>query len=233
MIPPINGSKMNQRYSFVPLVKGIQPEDYRDVLAAALVLANETTKEENILKDPAKIKVIEQRWTRWEGKFFPGGQSTMWAMRFSLKTIPETQIIKCFYKLNPYLLVNHVASVDKFLQDFPSPIQVKGKKYLIKPAKNIALARIEGEDQFVFHVQQFSPGSIIPPSVPIAEICIVISAKGYVVDAYPRNWRLNTFQAAPSLIIEYIDEVFWNNIYQQQDPIQTLSSQLDKFQYPL
>ncbi len=221
------------RYSLVSLVTGLQPGAYRDVLVAALLLANETAKDENILKDPAKIKVIEHQWARWEGKLFPGGQSTMWAMRFEPKTTPAPQIIKCFLKRNPYLLINHVASADKFVKDFPGPIPVKEKEYLVKPAKNIALARVEGEDQFVFHVQQFSQGAIIPPSVPIGEICKVISAKGYVVDAYPRNWRVKNEKAKKSPIIEYIDALFWNNIYQQQDRIQTLSAQLDKFQYPL
>jgi hypothetical protein len=220
-------------YSLVTLVDGLRPETYRDVLVSALLLANQIQKDTNLLKDPAFIKQVETTWARWDGKLFPGGQSTMWAMRFRFEIPPISQIIKCFSKINPYLLVNHVVSAEKFVKDFSGPIHAKKIDFLVKPAKNIALARIKGEDQFLFHVQQFSDGHVIPPSVPIGEICKLISAKGYVVDAYPRNWRLNDDKTAKYPLIEYIDELFWNNIYQHQERIQSLTSQLDKFQYPL
>ncbi len=229
----LNRVKMNRRYALVPLVNGLQPEAYRDILSSALVLAHQIQKNMDILKDPAKVKAVEHIWECWEGKLFRGGQSTTWAMRFSQKTIPDPQIIKCFFKVNPYTLVNHVVSAERFVKDFSSPIQAKGNDYLVKPAKNLALSQIEGEEQYLFHVQQFSQGAIIPPSVPIGEICKVISTKGYVVDAFPRNWRLEKQKLSNTPIIEYIDEMFWNKIYQQQDRIKALSLQLDKFQYPL
>ncbi len=221
------------RVAFVPFEKDLRPEAYRDIFYAALSLAYKTTKDENYLKDPAKIRVIERDWAVWDGKLFPGGQSTAWAMRFSQKKNAQPQIIKCFFNLNPYLLVNHVASAEKFLLDFPTPIPVKEKEYLVKPAKNIALARIENEGRFIFHLQLFSKGSIIPPSLPIGEVCKVISMKGYVVDAYPRNWRLSDEKGAKCPVIEYIDQLYWNKIYQQQERIQALTEQLDKYQYAL
>ncbi len=220
-------------YSFVSLVDGLQPGAYRDVLLLALGLGRKPQNNANLLKDQAFIKQIETSWVRWDGKIFPGGQSTMWAMRFRPGFPPISQIIKCFSKINPYLLINHVASAEKFVKDFPGPIQVKGKVFLVKPATNIALARIKGEDQFLFHIQKFSEGYIIPPSVPIGEVCKAISAKGYVVDAYPRNWRLMDDKTEKYPLIEYIDELFWYNIYQHQERIQTLTAELEKFKYPL
>ncbi|OLS13167.1 MAG: hypothetical protein RBG13Loki_3203 [Promethearchaeota archaeon CR_4] len=224
---------MTARYSFVSLVKGVAPREYRDILAASLLLAKKTLHGPDSLKDGKMIEEIENVWGKWAGKFYPGGQSTLWAMRFVHAPLKDPQIIKCFHKFNPYMLMNHVASAEAFVEDFPTPIDVRGKKLLIRPAKNLALAQFEGEDQFTFHVQQFSPGNLIPPTLPIGDICKTLSVKGYTVDAFPRNWRLQENLKTGEITIEYIDLVFRDNICQQQEKLQSLVTQLKQFQFSL
>ncbi|MFX1538401.1 MAG: hypothetical protein ACFFDI_29775 [Promethearchaeota archaeon] len=219
---------MNCRFSIVPLLEEFPIHDYEELVVITINILSKSMKT-NFLNKPKEIQEIEKDLSRWRLKFYPGGQSAVFGLKFELPKVLFPLIIKAYTKLNPIQLAYHAVTSKLFLEEFCGGITTKGKNYFIVPVKNVLLSYCE-DLKAVFLVQNFSKGKVIDRSIPIAAITKIIATKGFIVDPYPNNWRLISTLNINEPKIEYIDTMFSNKLF-SSPAVKKLITELKNLQY--
>ncbi|MFX1254779.1 MAG: hypothetical protein ACFFCZ_24420 [Promethearchaeota archaeon] len=219
---------MNCKFSIVPLLEELPIHDYEELVVNTINILSKSIKT-NCLNKPKEIQEIEGDLARYKPKFYPGGQSAVFGLKFELPKGLFPLIIKAYTKLNPTQLAYHAVTSKLFLEEFCGGINAKGKKYLVVPVKNVLLSYCE-DLQAVFIIQNFSKGKIIDRTVPITAITKIVATKGFIVDPYPNNWRLISTLNINEPKIEYIDTMFSNKLF-NNPAVKELIAELKNLQY--
>jgi len=78
----------------------------------------------NILNNPKAIQEIEEDLDRWKAKFYPGGQSATFGLKFELPKALFPLIIKAYTRLNPTQLAYHAVTSKLFLEEFCKIVEI-------------------------------------------------------------------------------------------------------------
>lgn len=213
---------MARTFSIVPLEE-INPKDFIEVISLSIEMLSWSV-DTNFLKDQVKIKKAEEKLAKWKVKFFRGGQSAKFALKFELPQYSEPLIIKTYTKYKPIQLACHIITTSLFNKEFSSGIIAKNRKFFVKPAKNILLSQSEYLNAS-FLVQNFSLGQKIDLlKIPISSVAKKIAEKKYIIDPWMNNWRMISLKEATesqdeTVHLEYIDTLLSNNVYQSSEEL--------------
>lgn len=226
---------MVRTFSILPLEE-INPKDFIELISLSIEILSWSV-DTDFLKDSEKIKRTEEKLVEWKVKFYKGGQSAKFALKFELPDYPQPLIIKTYTKYKPIQLACHIITTSIFKKEFSEGIIAKNRKYFVRPADNILLSQSEYLGA-LFLVQNFSLGQKIDfVRVPISSVAKRIAEKKYIIDPWMNNWRMLSSKEVlgdleKPLHIEYIDTLLSNNVYQSSGSlISKIMSELSEFSY--
>jgi len=206
---------MSIKYSIVPLDKTIEKLIYKDILEKSVLIFKRNLEEINFFSNSRNIEEINLLVDENRGKYLPGGRTVLFTIKFYESSKQKPLILKVYNKLSPMQLINHILSVDLFNQEFSNGIKVKNDNFYIIPSKNL-LASYSPELGILILIQEFSQGSIPNSFIPLSSICKVIGKKGYVIDFFAKNWRIQLKDEKDSLKMNYIDILLSNKIFEER-----------------
>ncbi|MHA1991736.1 MAG: hypothetical protein ACW981_12800 [Candidatus Hodarchaeales archaeon] len=222
---------MNIQYSIVSLDNTVGTLIYKDILEKSLLIFQRNLEEIDYFSKSRNIEEVNLFVNKNHGKYLPGGRTVLFTIKFHVSTVKKPLILKVYNKISPMQLINHILSVDLFNIEFNNGIRVKNSLYYIIPSKNL-LVSYSPELKILILIQEFSQGSIPDSLIPLSSICKVIGKKGYVIDFFAKNWRLQLNDDKELIKLNYIDILLSNKIFDEKG-VKKLNQKLNSNFYSL
>ncbi len=171
------------------------------------------------------IQLLQEKLgSRLNGKLYPGGKDILFAWSFQCGK--KRVVIKPYFNKDLATLVLHHLTIDEYGRVLTVTLnQALQDHIIIELPLVIGFAKIATSSYSIpVLITTESTGEPLMnfPNVVgmLGDVCTSLAKRGFIVDLYPANWRVNPSE--PVLVLEYIDLINSNKIKNVKERIASL-----------